>query len=340
MRVLASLLLVPWLYACSSGMNAPSCGLCADLTRPVGDSAPADLVDLGDAAARDMAASDLGTRRLWVQEDLPILSGIDLYGVHGTGPSDIFVVGDQGTILHSDGKAWARQDSKTGQRLLRVFALSPTNIYATGDHVIVHSIDGRGWSVVYQNSASPQLNGVIARRADDVYVVGDQGTILHASDGQTFTPLVSGTTTSLHVPIRGSTGDVLISGDQDLLRGAMGAPWVTVSVGRSEACMSLWESPSGALFIAGDRGVILASTDERSFQLQPSATTARLMDVWGLSSTNVYMVGRSGTILHSLDGQRWAAEASGTTQQLNGIWGADPDNVYVVGLQGTLLRLR
>ncbi len=62
-----------------------------------------------------------------------LAQGLDLFGVWGSGPNDIYVVGDQGTILHFDGQKWSSQVSGTQVRLNSVWGSGPNDIYVVGD---------------------------------------------------------------------------------------------------------------------------------------------------------------------------------------------------------------
>ncbi len=51
----------------------------------------------------------------------PLPQGNDLHGVWGSGPDDVFAVGDLGTILHYDGHDWDMMPSGTDANLYAVW---------------------------------------------------------------------------------------------------------------------------------------------------------------------------------------------------------------------------
>jgi hypothetical protein len=73
----------------------------------------------------------------WSRVDLPPLDEI-LYEVWGTGPADVFAVGESGTVLHFDGTAWTAT-RPTSRSLLGVWGSSPSDVYAVGNRgTILH----------------------------------------------------------------------------------------------------------------------------------------------------------------------------------------------------------
>ena len=55
-----------------------------------------------------------------------------LRDVFGTSASDVWAVGDSGTVLHFDGQAWRAAVVDTTARLTGVWASRPTNVWVVG----------------------------------------------------------------------------------------------------------------------------------------------------------------------------------------------------------------
>ena len=56
----------------------------------------------------------------------------NLYGVWGTGPNDVFAVGDSGTVLHYNGIAWNTMTSSVTTVLYGIWGSSFDNVFAIG----------------------------------------------------------------------------------------------------------------------------------------------------------------------------------------------------------------
>ena len=67
---------------------------------------------------------------------------VDLYSVWGDSHSDVFAVGDSGTILHYDGSVWSRQSSGTTANLRGVWGNSATDVIAVGDSGTILRFNG------------------------------------------------------------------------------------------------------------------------------------------------------------------------------------------------------
>ena len=70
------------------------------------------------------------------------------YGVWGSGPDDVWAVGDRGTIVHWDGGRWSSIPSGTTQRLVSVWGSGPSDIWAVGEFGTIVHWKGSGWAVV------------------------------------------------------------------------------------------------------------------------------------------------------------------------------------------------
>ncbi len=100
------------------------------------------------------------------------------------GPTDIFSVGDNGTILHYDGQSWSQMESGTHKRLTGIWGSSPNDIYVVGFSGIIIHYDGIAWSSVGDPliTHNNNLYSVWGTPGVDVFVVGDSETILRYSE--------------------------------------------------------------------------------------------------------------------------------------------------------------
>src|SRR5262249_32283125 len=99
-----------------------------------------------------------------------------LYGVWGSGPSDIWAVGDA-TMLRYDGSNWnpVTDFPPTGFHWAGVWGSSKSDVYV-GSNIIAH-FDGSAWSM--DAIPTENVNGVWGLTATNIYAVGDKGTIWH-----------------------------------------------------------------------------------------------------------------------------------------------------------------
>ncbi len=139
---------------------------------------------------------------------------------------------------------------------------------------------------------------------DDLYTVGEVGTILHY-DGSTFTPETSGTDATLY---------------------------------------GIWGTAADDLWAVGGHpnsdGVILHRDADGWHSVAVAENTGSFFKVWGSATDDVFVCGQEGTILH-FDGSAWTAQDSGAGHSsLFTLAGRGPSEVYVVGGDGLPVALK
>jgi hypothetical protein len=252
-----------------------------------------------------------------------------LSAVWGTSATNVFAVGDFGTILHYDGGRWSAMNSGTTNWLHGVWGTSASNVFAVGEGGTILHYNGSSWSAMNSGTTS-FLFGVWGTSAADIYAVGYGGMILHYN-GSTWSVMNSGTTASLW----GVWGTWAV-GNSGTIRRNDGSTWSHTNSGTSATLYAVWGYSFREIFTVGSYGTI-GYFNGSTWSYMNSGTARRLNGVWGTSATNVYAVGNEGTILH-YNGSTWSAMNSGTWEQLSAVWGTSATNIFAVGLNGAILR--
>ncbi|MBX3205290.1 MAG: hypothetical protein KF764_09485 [Labilithrix sp.] len=121
---------------------------------------------------------------VWTEVDTQ--SSASLSAVWGSGPNDVWIVGDRGTVRHwTNGpvKRWEIVAVPTDRDLHAVWGSGANDLWVVGDFGTVLRYDGVEWraaDAVFPVGVTPHLRGVWGSAADDVWVVGD-GIALHLS---------------------------------------------------------------------------------------------------------------------------------------------------------------
>jgi hypothetical protein len=100
-----------------------------------------------------------------------VARGSDLWAVWASGPSDVWAVGDGGTILHDDDAAWAHVESGTTANLRAVSGTGPADVWAVGEAGTILHETGSGWSSV-ASGTDQLLYAVWAGDRSDAWAVG------------------------------------------------------------------------------------------------------------------------------------------------------------------------
>src|SRR5262249_27145782 len=133
-----------------------------------------------------------------------------LQGVWGSAAGDVYAVGTNGTILHSDGSgAWTSMSLATQQILWSAWGFNADDVYAVGTNgVIAHRVARGAWTMRVQNAngVSPSYKGVFGS-GGSVWAVGDRDTVIRSMDaGATWTTLPQPNTASTLTAITGAGG--------------------------------------------------------------------------------------------------------------------------------------
>ncbi|MCA9664048.1 MAG: hypothetical protein KC503_00625 [Myxococcales bacterium] len=159
-----------------------------------------------------------------------------------------------------------------------------------------------GWCWENPLPMGDRLLAVWGVSADDLWVVGDRGTLVHYV---------------------GST--------------AGSGSWTRSSVdGAAVSLYDLWGRAKDDIYAVGERGTVLHYDGARWSQMA-TPTEATLLGVWG-DNDRVYAVGKAGTILVDA-GQGFEAQSSGTQRTLHAVWGSGAGHVVAVGEASTILHL-
>jgi len=213
-----------------------------------------------------------------------------LWWVFGFGHDDVWAVGEQGTVLRFNGSAWTELDSGRAYTLWGIWGATPDDVWAVGGNILDRSVPGviRHWDgAMWSDATGVDTTGqmffkVWGTATDDVYVVGDSGTILHY-DGSAWTFQESGTTQRLLTlhgraaddiwAVGGYSGAVLLHND--------GTGWSQVTL-ETEALQGVWTAPGQPVLTAGLNGlVVLGSAGEREWRIQDTITVECLHAAWG-----------------------------------------------------------
>jgi len=266
-----------------------------------------------------------------------------LFGVWGSGASDVFAVGyyDDDTMRHYDGTSWSSQTSGTSDTLYGVWGITVgEDVYVFtvgyGGTILYSDDDGSTWTS-QDSGTTDNLYGVWGYASNDVHAVGYGGTILHYN-GSTWEEKDSDTTNNLYGIWGSASANVFAVGASGTIVKYTDA-WNSLTSGTTNNLYGVWEDGSSDVFAVGASGTIVYSANNGTdWSSQVSPTTNTLYSVWGTASNNVYAVGASGTILYSSDGSTWSSQTSPTTNTLYSVWGNGVSDVYAVGYGGTIIH--
>jgi hypothetical protein len=221
-------------------------------------------------------------------------SSLELAGVFGSAPTDMWAVGDFGVALHYDGRTVANVPPGTLADLMDVWGTGPADVWAVGAAGTVVHFDGQSFAPVAAGS-TVDLKAVFTARPDDVWIGGDGGTLLHWN-GSSMTPVaVPGLGAELSVlDLHGVAADDIwlsggaIVGSPPASRGFVshfdGQAWSPVEVltfsvaGISEQVRRIWQLAPDDVWAAVGQLSLRGGGPDAYWHFDGTAWTERLVD--------------------------------------------------------------
>lgn len=129
----------------------------------------------------------------WRRVEDPLFPAeLNFYKVWGTGPEDLFIVGEGGVVMHWDGASFTRSDTAVKDLLFTVHGREGGPVLAVGGLAEgrVLRFDGRDW-VEDGPAGISGLNGVFVHADGTATATGNRGLLLRRDTGGAWTRLVT-----------------------------------------------------------------------------------------------------------------------------------------------------
>jgi hypothetical protein len=294
---------------------------------PVGATTGAVTVTVGGRTSNTDKIFTVNTRN-WIRQN-PLPTGNPIYGVWGSAVNDIFVVGQNGSLMRYNGTTWNLMTSGTTSTLRGIWGNDASNIFAVGMSGAIIRYNGTAWSTMSSGS-TVSLYGIWGSGVADIYAAGDSGTIIHWNGTTWGSPMTTNTTRNLRGIWGSAANNIFAVGDNGTVVRYNGTNWGTAPMDSktTQNLKAVWGFGAN-VYAVGDNGTVI-KYDGTGWALMTSNTTQNLKAVWGTAANNIYALGDNGTVM-LYNGTTWSAVASGTTEQLWGLWGSGAANIMAVG---------
>lgn len=218
--------------------------------------------------------------------------------------------------------------------LYAVWGSGRDDVWVVGDSGSLLHGDGILWTAVTPVT-DRGLRAVWGSGRADAWAVGERGAGLRWN-GRSWSALPMPTQAWLNGVWGSGRGDVWAVGDSGTILHFDGRAWTSVPSGTTRSLRGVWGSGPRDIFAAGDSGTVLRWDGSSWTALNNGASSAHLSAVWGSGASRIWFVGDSGVIL-SWNGSTLSREESGTSSALRAIWGTSASQVWAVGDGGTML---
>ncbi len=290
----------------------------------------------GAIGCNGICAADFA-RCAWMGwKGLPSGTGGMLNAIWGTGPDDVFVLGDTdangyAVTRHWDGQAWTDIPNTITDNLTEVWGVSSTDIWAIGGGAIYH-YNGTNWQLE-EDTGFGLLADIWGTGPDDIWVVGYGGKARHFT-GSNWE--IDNASSHMFGVWASGPNDAWSVGAAGVIRHNTGSGWVTVTTPTGHSMYDMWGTSADDIFAVGAGGTVV-HYNGTGWSLMTTPVTSTLSTVWGTSGQDVWAAGFDGVILH-YDGGRWVEHDSQTSFELKSLWGSHTAGMWVVGDSGTVRR--
>lgn len=276
---------------------------------------------LPDAASPEVKA------RTWEQVPAP---AANYFGVSGSGPNDIVVVGSGGMIARWNGSALVAEDSGTDRDLYGVHVVSPTRAIAAGAQGTVLEWNGTRW-VTASVPTTQHLRAAWASESEAL-VVGEVGTALAKKDGAW--QAVSSEIAVDLLAVSNSPDGVFAVGALGMVGWYEGGRLVRRPVRGFNKTLAAATTGAGGTYIAGLDGSLFRH--DGSFTVIEGLPSVFVRGV-AAPGEDVYVAGWDG-FLAKIRGGKVSTYDTVPERWLSGMHANGPSDVWVVGASGLVLH--
>jgi hypothetical protein len=272
-----------------------------------------------------------------------------LLAVWGASADDVYAVGQMEAILHSAdrGVSWQEvapafggdgtYDNVWGSSGARVFVVGFAPTASPTQAILLYkTATGFSPAILPAPLNTTQLISVWGTDTE-AWAVGDNGVILHSSDGQHWLTRPSGVSTNLF-SIWGTSSplSIYIAGAQGtLLHSSDGNKWTALTAGSAD--LQNVFGAQNVVIAVGPNSRVLRASDGVTFDPLTLSASVPLASDWAIGSDWFLIAGTDKFNGASIwwshdDGQNFVSEKiPDNTPGLFGIWGSAVDDVYAVG---------
>lgn len=202
-------------------------------------------------------------------------------------------------------------------------------LFLAGAWAVVVSADTGGWTWLNPLPQGNRLRDVWGTSPNNVYAVGDVGTIMHY-DGSAWQVVDTPTRQDLYAIWGTGPNNIYAVGD-DVMLHYDGTAWSSVPLprrpsGRPYLLRAIWGSGPNDIWAGGGE---LLHYDGHQWKIREVPLCYGIDALWGTGPKNVYAT--TGNVVCRYDGKYWRRVYENPDVRLYDIWGLAADDIYMVG---------
>ena len=292
----------------------------------------------GDAGATDTGGGNNGGKL--VARSLKFSD--DLNAVWGSSQDDVWWAGDDGRVLHFNGKILVPRDSGTDKDLHGVWGRGPDDVWFAGDSVILWFDGSKFYDRTPKDLVKPMFRAVHAPAdGSTLLIAGEEGLVYRVLDDGTLHQEKTNSGAKVYGLYAVSAGIVWGVGAGGQALRLSGGTWSETTMPKSSGIV---HAITGAvlegktrLMAVGEGGYVAATEDgtwKASLSSDPKSRDLRA--VWAVSGKEAWALGVDGALVHMVganESAKWNfQDIDGTymkTATFNAVWGVSKDGKAV-----------
>jgi hypothetical protein len=236
-------------------------------------------------------------------------------------PSNIYLSGYNGPnpVYRYDGAVWSTTGSPM-PTLAEVWGTSASNVYAVGNSGTILHNTGGGWFGEATGIATPHfVSGIWGSSSRDIWAVGNLGTSILRRNATSWAPVAKATDRTLRSVWGASASAVWAVGDTGTIEKFDGTTWTQQNSGTLWRLLAVSGSSASDVWAVGVGGTILRHDGTAWSDASAGATDSTMTfdDVWAASPTDVWVVGTQSPngwrVLLRWNGTTWTNMAGSMT---------------------------
>jgi hypothetical protein len=259
----------------------------------------------------------------------------DLWGLLAFGADDVWVSGNQGTILHYTGSSWTPTPSPATDSVFVLWGPAPDDIWAVSRNCLVMHWQGQAWSQQTTIPCTPTVDmfSVHGTATDNLWITGTGGRLGQFTG--TWTDRSTGNEDFWDVHVESATKATIVGTKGTILRWngsnlvpESGAPNITIA--------GIWGDGTN-YWAVGEGGAILQRGNTGVWSSVTSPTSQFLYAIHGTAANDIWAVGTGGALIH-YDGQTWSLVVLQNAMTLRNVGPIPGAGVAAVGDAGTMFE--
>jgi len=265
-----------------------------------------------------------------------------LMDIWGSGPDDIYVAGQNDTLLHSTGDGvWvAINPTASGMNYRGIWGSAANDVYivaadGSGDNAtFLHSTGNGSWVV---DAAPTEMLDIWGSSANDIWAVGQFGAIMHSTGGNVWDRVDSPTTSDLQAIWGTSNVNAYAVGSDGAILRWNGTAWSMEPSGTDQYFGSVQGTNASDVYALTYGATLVHSTGDGRWSKAAMAVNGHTL--WASPDSGMYLIGCAHSPLYLLaNSGRWTPLATSIPPHgcLSAAWGTGPNNLYFTGGVGDI----